>query len=83
MTIDQAISIIREMLITALIISCPILLAGLLIGLIVSIFQAVTQIQEQTLTFVPKIIAMAVMAIVIFPWLSIRVIDFAVRMFAP
>lgn len=83
MTIDQAISIVRDALMVALIVSAPILAVGLVIGLAVSILQAVTQIQEQTLSFVPKIVGMAVMSIAILPWAGIKVIEFAQRMFSP
>ncbi len=60
---QEAVDIARTALLQALIIAVPILGAGLLVGLIVSLFQAVTQIQEQTLTFVPKIIVMILMAV--------------------
>ncbi len=81
MTVEQAIEIIRESLLTALFIMTPILFVGLVVGLVVSIFQAVTQIQEQTLTFVPKIIAMAMTLMVIVPWIGMRLIEFTMRMF--
>ncbi len=83
MTTDQAIEVVRSALMVALIVSAPILAVGLVIGLIISIFQAITQIQEQTLTFVPKIVAMAVMAIAILPWAGIKLIEFSEKMFAP
>jgi len=83
MTPDQAVEVVREALMTALMISAPILAAGLLIGLCVSIFQAVTQIQEQTLSFVPKIFGMAIVAIAIVPWAYVVIAEFASRMFAP
>ena len=83
MTFDQAMSILRESMMVALMISGPILAVGLVVGLLISLFQAVTQIQEQTLTFVPKIVAMAVTIILIAPWLGIKLMEFSVRMFAP
>ncbi len=64
-----------------LMISAPMLLAGLTVGLIVSILQAVTQIQEQTLSFVPKIVGMAVVAIIVAPWAVVHIMEFAARMF--
>ncbi len=69
-------------LMQALIIAVPILGAGLIVGLIISLFQAVTQIQEQTLTFVPKIIVMILMAVVLLSWIAIRMADFALEMFS-
>jgi len=82
MQLEQSIDIVREALMTALLISAPILAIGLVVGLIISIFQAVTQIQEQTLTFVPKIAAMGMVAIVIVPWAYIKMAEFATRMFS-
>ena len=77
----DGVEIVRRALMEALIIATPILGAGLTIGLIISLFQAVTQIQEQTLTFVPKIIVMMVVAIALLSWISIRMTEFAVAMF--
>ncbi|MCH7797430.1 MAG: flagellar biosynthetic protein FliQ [Planctomycetes bacterium] len=80
MSLD-AVDIARDALIQALIIAVPILGAGLAIGLLVSLFQAVTQIQEQTLTFVPKIIVMILVAVVLLGWISVRMTEFATAMF--
>lgn len=81
MNLDMAVDVVRETLTLMLVISGPILLGGLLIGLIISLFQAVTQIQEQTLSFVPKIIVMTVLAIMLAPWMGRMVMEFAQRMF--
>ncbi len=75
------VEIARLALLQALIIAVPILGAGLVVGLLISLFQAVTQIQEQTLTFVPKIIVMILVAVVLLGWISIRMVDFATEMF--
>ena len=77
----DAVDVAREALWQSLIIAVPILGAGLLIGLMVSLFQAVTQIQEQTLTFVPKIVVMILVAIVLLGWIAVRMTDFATEMF--
>jgi flagellar biosynthetic protein FliQ len=77
----EPVDVAREALWQALIIAVPILGAGLLIGLMVSLFQAVTQIQEQTLTFVPKIIVMILVAIVLLGWIAVRMTEFATEMF--
>ena len=66
----------------ALITAAPLLLVGLVVGLVISLIQAVTQIQEQTLVFVPKIAAMVLAAIVLMPWVSARLMEFAAGMFA-
>lgn len=81
MTLDQAVEVVRESLGLMLLLSLPILAAALGIGLVISILQAVTQIQEQTLSFVPKIIGMGVAAILVTPWLAVRLLEFAQRMF--
>ena len=82
MTFDQATDLIREALTLALMISAPILGAAVVVGLLVSIAQAVTQVQEQTLSFVPKILGMGIVAIVAIPWITLRVMAFAARMFS-
>jgi flagellar biosynthetic protein FliQ len=79
---DQAVETVRIALFQALLIALPILGAGLLVGLFISLFQAVTQIQEQTLTFVPKIIVMIVVAIILLGWISVRMVEFATEMFS-
>ena len=82
MTVDQAVDVVRESLKLMLLLSAPILCAALVIGLAVSIFQAVTQIQEQTLSFVPKIIGMAIVAYLATPWLTRMILEFSTRMFS-
>lgn len=81
MTADQAVDVVRESLTLMLLLSGPILAAALVIGLAVSVFQAATQIQEQTLSFVPKIIGMGIVAILATPWLTRMILEFSTRMF--
>ena len=81
MNVDQATDLIRHTLVLALTISAPMLLIGLAVGIIVSLFQAVTQIQEQTLTFIPKIAAMTIAAIVLMPWIAQRLLEYTATMF--
>jgi flagellar biosynthesis protein FliQ len=66
---DQVISLCVSAMELALKIAAPLLLVGLIVGLVVSIFQAVTQIQEQTLSFIPKIAGLAVVLVVAGPWM--------------
>ncbi len=80
--IQDPVDVARLALMQALIIAVPILGSGLVVGLFISLFQAVTQIQEQTLTFVPKIVVMLLVAMVLMSWISVRMIDFAVEMFS-
>ena len=81
MTLDHATEMIRQTLILALLVSAPMLLIGLIVGVVVSLLQAVTQIQEQTLTFVPKIAAMVAAAILLMPWIGNRLMEYSQAMF--
>jgi flagellar biosynthesis protein FliQ len=71
---EHVIAIGTEMLKTALILSLPVLGFGLLVGLLISVFQALTQINDQTLVFVPKIITVALVLMMFLPWM-LRVIS--------
>ena len=82
MSIYQASDLVRATLVVALITAAPMLLIGLVVGLIISLVQAVTQIQEQSLVFIPKIVAMIAAAIFLMPWVSSRVMEFAAAMFS-
>ena len=66
---DTVVSIVTHAMEVGLKVALPILLVGLVVGLVISIFQAVTQIQEQTLTFIPKILATIVVMVVGGPWM--------------
>ena len=66
---DIVITLLQKMFILTLEISVPILLVGVILGLIVSIFHSVTQIQESTLTFVPKIVGCVILLIFLMPWI--------------
>ncbi len=66
---DVVITLLQKMFILTLEISVPILLVGVVLGLLVSIFQTVTQIQESTLTFVPKIVGCVLLLIFLMPWM--------------
>jgi len=65
----------------ALILSLPALLVGMFLGLAVSIFQATTQINEMTLSFIPKIIGIIIVIILTMPWMMNEMQDFTIRMF--
>jgi flagellar biosynthesis protein FliQ len=82
MTLDHATELLRQTLLLALFVSAPMLLVGLVTGVCISIVQAVTQIQEQTLTFVPKIIAIVSTAIMLLPWIGQRLLEYATMMFS-
>jgi flagellar biosynthetic protein FliQ len=76
-----AIDLGRDALLLVLIVASPVLLIGLCVGLAIAVFQAMTQLQEQTLTFVPKIAAMALAAAFLGPWLATRMLEYAAEMF--
>ncbi len=81
MTPDMAINICRKAVQTVLLCAAPMLLAGMIIGLMVSVFQAATQINEQTLTFVPKIVAVFITLLIFAPWLIKVIIAFTLGVF--
>ncbi|MBU5307831.1 flagellar biosynthesis protein FliQ [Clostridioides mangenotii] len=74
-------SIVKKSLLTAVMIAAPVLIASLVIGLIISIFQATTQIQEQTLTFVPKLIGILLIIAVLGGWMLRTLSTFTVEIF--
>jgi flagellar biosynthesis protein FliQ len=63
-------------------VAMPLLLVGLAVGLVISVFQAVTQIQEQTLTFIPKIVAMGLVLVVAGPWMLSEVITYTQQLYS-
>lgn len=81
MSTDLAIQVGRDALFMVMLISAPMLGLGLLVGILVSIFQAITQIQEQTLSFIPKIIAVFVAVVVFGPWMLSLMIDYTRDLF--
>jgi flagellar biosynthetic protein FliQ len=81
MTTEAAIDLARQMLWTAMVISAPVLVIGMIVGLVISILQAVTQVQEQTLSFVPKIIVMTIVLGLSLPWVAAKLIEFSREMF--
>ncbi len=81
MDFTDALELGRNAFWMALTTSAPILVVGLVVGLVIALFQAVTQLQEQTLTFVPKIAAMVIAASIFIPWIGERMIAFTVEMF--
>jgi flagellar biosynthesis protein FliQ len=74
---QDAIDLAREALVVATLIAAPVLIAGMLVGLIVGLLQALTQIQEQTVGFVPKLIAMVLALGISLPWVLTRMIEYS------
>lgn len=81
MTIEQASALVQETIRISLWISGPILATAMLSGLLISILQAATQINEQTLSFVPKIVLTMVVFAVLFPWMMASLVDFGGQIF--
>ena len=81
MTRDTVVSLTVDAMELAMKIGLPLLLSGLAVGLIVSIFQAVTQIQEQTLTFIPKILALGVVMAVAGPWMLSELLTYTENLY--
>jgi len=74
---QNAVDLGREAMMTALIIGAPILLVGVAVALVVGLLQALTQVQDQTIAFVPKIVAMIAAASLCLPWLIERMIEYS------
>jgi flagellar biosynthetic protein FliQ len=82
MSIGFAVQLLRSGVLQTLLISAPLLLIGMVVGLIISIFQATTSIQEQTLSFVPKIAAILGALILLGPWIMASMTQFTLRLLA-
>ncbi len=81
MTDVIVIKVLRESLMTVLIVSAPILGIGMIVGLIVAIFQTTTSIQEQTLTFIPKIVAIFMSIIIFAAWIIRTLVNYTYKIF--
>jgi flagellar biosynthesis protein FliQ len=81
MTPQYVLSLGREAITLTLLVSAPMLVFGLVVGLLISILQAVTQIHEMTLTFIPKIVAVALAMLLFLPWMINLLVDFTTRLF--
>jgi flagellar biosynthesis protein FliQ len=82
MAMEQVIEIGRDLLYTALLLALPALAASLIVGLIISVLQTITSIQEQTLSFVPRLLAAGLVLLVAMPWTMQVAIHFTMRMLA-
>jgi len=78
---DRALNFLNDMLWNSLLVAGPVLIATLLVGLMVSVFQVTTQLQEVTLSYVPKILTAAFLLIAIGPWMMGRVTHFATSLY--
>lgn len=78
---EHTLELVRQTLLITLKIAGPILVAGVVIGLVISVIQAITSIQDQALAFVPKIVVMLIVAVLMISWIAARLVAFAAEMF--
>lgn len=81
MDADTAMRLLAETLLTSVKVAAPILIVTLLVGLVISVLQVVTQVQEMTLTFVPKLLAVVLVCVVMGGWMMAVTVDLAKRLF--
>jgi len=82
MSVDFIVGIMAETVWTTLLVAAPVLIVGLVVGVLISLFQAVTQVQEMTLVFVPKIVACLIALVAALPWMMNILISFTHNIFA-
>ena len=82
MDVQSAIDLCRQAILMTLLISAPVLVGGLLVGLLIGLLQALTQIQEQTVAFVPKLVAMVLILSLTLPWLVTQMVEYTQQLFA-
>jgi flagellar biosynthetic protein FliQ len=78
MSVALAIEFTRSAVTLCLLVAGPLLLTALVVGVVVSLVQAVTQLQEQTLTFIPKLLAVGMMLVITLPWILVKLSEFLV-----
>ena len=82
MTEQMAVEICKDAVWTTLLVASPMLIAGLVVGIVISLFQSVTQIHEMTLTFIPKILAVVIVMILTLPWIIRVLLSYTVELFS-
>lgn len=82
MDVDLVVDMAQDALFTLLLTAAPMLLVGMAVGLVISIVQAATQVNEMTMTFVPKIVAVMVTGVLFLPWIVAQLTTFTQEMFA-
>ena len=78
---DVVVSLTMDAISVAMKVAVPMLMAGLVVGLVVSVFQAVTQIQEQSLSFIPKIVGVAAIVVILGPWMLGQLVSYAQNLY--
>ena len=82
MTLDQVTELCRSAVMLALLVSAPVLTVAVVVGLGISIIQAVTQIQDQTVSIIPKIVIMLLTLVYVTPWVLTQMVEYSTRLFA-
>lgn len=82
MTTELVVGLGREAIEVALMVGGPMLAVGLVVGVVVSLLQALTQVQEMTLTFVPKILSISLVLVVLMPWMAQLMIDYTTNLYS-
>ncbi len=80
MTSALALELVRHAVMLGLMVAAPLLIVALAVGVVISLLQAVTQVQEQTLTFIPKLIAVAAVGVLTLPWMLRQLVQYLVEM---
>ncbi len=80
MSPEDAIDISRQAMLVTLLVAGPVLLAGMIVGLLIGLVQAMTQIQEQTVAFVPKLVAMVAVLAITLPWVLTKLVEYSVEL---
>jgi flagellar biosynthetic protein FliQ len=80
MSPEEAIDISRQAMLIALLVAGPVLLAGMIVGLVIGLLQALTQIQEQTVAFVPKLVAMVAVLALTLPWVLTKLVEYSTEL---
>ncbi|MBW3543309.1 MAG: flagellar biosynthesis protein FliQ [Planctomycetes bacterium] len=81
MNLDHAVELGRNAVMLTLLVGAPVMLVAVAVGLVISILQAVTQLQDQTLSFVPKIVAMLLALLYVLPWAMSRMIEYSTELY--
>ena len=77
MDANEAVNLTQQAMLTALVLGAPVLVVGMIAGLLIGLTQALTQVQDQTVAFVPKIVAMVAALVICLPWLVQRMVEYS------
>jgi flagellar biosynthetic protein FliQ len=78
---ESSVELVREAILVSMKIAAPIVLAGMVVGLLISLVQSITSIQDQTVSLVPKIASMLLVAVLLVPWIMLKLVEYAADLF--